>query len=77
MKAKLLDKSVTFKENVTAISGNLKLVKNETGLDFAKHKFTVLPACLFEEEMKLNFKVILKKNHRRHLHVDTHSLICT
>lgn len=58
MKAKLLDKSVTFKENVTVISGNLELVRNEAGLDFAKNKFSVLTACLFVEEMKLNFKVI-------------------
>lgn len=50
MKAGFLDKSVTFfEQNVT------EPVKNKTGLDFAKHKFT---ACLFEEEMKLNFKVI-------------------
>lgn len=45
---------MTFlKENVT------ELVKNNTGLDFAKHKFT---ACFFEEEIKLNLKVIKKKN---------------
>lgn len=53
MKARLLDKSVTFlKENIT------ELVRNNTGLDFAKHKFT---ACFFEEEMKLNFKIIFLK----------------
>lgn len=48
-------------------------VKNKTGLDFAEHKFT---ACLFEDEIKLNVKVILK-THRRDLHVDIHCLTCT
>lgn len=52
---------MTFEENVTVISGNLELVRNEAGLDFAKNKFSVLTACLFVVEMKLNFKVILKK----------------